>query len=336
MRSAIFLLATASLLPALAGAASLDEYLAARKKHGVEAPISQKELKRLTGKHTIEVAGKVVGTIGKDGDLAMLVKVEDVDIYVDVGEAPEWYQYGVTDARMLLSVERAELYTMLEAKLVTSVEESDIAAYEERLRKEEEARKAAEAEAAEMVEEAGNVPVNPLTGSIGSIRAELAPELAALVPDYMSYILQRNKKIAIQDAQRIAESIIASSAQYGVEPRLVVALIQAESNFNPKTTSNKGAQGLGQLMPFTSKALGITDPYNIEQNINGTVRTLRGHLDVQGKKTDDNLTQLKLALAAYNAGPGAVQKYGGVPPYKETEDYIAKVVRTFKALMGIE
>ena len=72
-------------------------------------------------------------------------------------------------------------------------------------------------------------------------------------------------------------------------------------------------------MPFVSKALGITDPFNIEQNIYGSVRTIRGHLDRQGRKTEDNMVQLQLALAAYNArGPGAVQKYNGVPPYKET------------------
>ena len=335
MRTATILLATAALLPGLAGAASLDEYLAARKRHGVEAPISEKELKRLTGTHTIEVVGKVVGTIGKDGDIAMLVKVYETDIYVYAGDSPEWMQYGVSTARLLLSVERAERYTMLDAKLITSVEESDIAAYEERLRKEEEARKKAEAEAAEAEIQSGYTPVNPLTGSIGSsITTEIAPGLAVLVPDYMTYILERNKKIAVLDARRIAESILVYSVQYGVEPRLVVALIQAESNFNPSTTSNKGAQGLGQLMPFISKPLGITDPYNIEQNIYGTVRTIRGHLDRQGKKTNDTMTQLRLALAAYNAGSGAVAKYGGVPPFKETEAYVAKVVATFKTLTG--
>lgn len=332
MRAVVCLLASVALLPVVVRAESLDEYLAARKKAGVASPSTKKQLERLEGSHTIEIAAKVVGTIGKDGDIAMLVKAEGIDLYVNVGKEPAWTKYGVTDARMLISVKRDSLFSMIEGKMLASVEESEMAAYEERARKAEEARKAAEAEAADPAE--GYAPVNPVTGNIGEITTELAPHLAELVPSYMSYVMGRNKQLSIQSARQIAESILVYSAQYGVEPRLVVALIQAESNFNPTTTSNKGAQGLGQLMPATAKSLGITDAYNIAQNVYGSVRTLRGHLDRQGKKTNDRAVQLQLALAAYNAGPGAVEKYGGVPPYKETQAYVARVVKTFRELTG--
>ena len=89
-------------------------------------------------------------------------------------------------------------------------------------------------------------------------------------------------------------------------------------------------------MPATSKALGITDPFDIQQNLYGSVRTIRGLLDRQNKTTDDPFEALVLALAAYNAGSGAVSKYAGVPPFKETEAYIVRVIRTFRQLGGGE
>jgi soluble lytic murein transglycosylase-like protein len=132
----------------------------------------------------------------------------------------------------------------------------------------------------------------------------------------------------------IAECILAYSSSFGVDARLVTSLIQHESNFNPRSTSHAGAQGLGQLMPETWRSLGISDPYDIVQNVYGTVRTIRGHLERQGKESKDTYEQLVRALAAYNAGPGAVKKYGGLPPYAETEAYVERVMRTYFKLSG--
>ncbi len=108
------------------------------------------------------------------------------------------------------------------------------------------------------------------------------------------------------------------SKKHGLDPRLVYALIEQESRFNACAVSPKGAQGLMQIMPDTQKLLGLTEPFNPERNIAAGTQYLRSMLDKFQTEV--------MALAAYNAGPGAVAKHGGVPPYDETKDYVLKVV----------
>ena len=112
--------------------------------------------------------------------------------------------------------------------------------------------------------------------------------------------------------------VAAAAAEFGVEAALLRAVIHAESAFNPMALSNKGAQGLMQLMPTTAGDLGVTDAFDVAQNIRGGARYLAQLLkDFNGDS--------KLATAAYNAGEGSVQKYGGVPPYDETQVYVQRV-----------
>lgn len=118
-------------------------------------------------------------------------------------------------------------------------------------------------------------------------------------------------------------SMISQIAKkHGVDDKLVKAVIQQESGFNPKAVSHCGAKGLMQLMPSTAKTLGVEDPYNPVQNVEGGVKHLKWLLS----KYNGNVI---LALAAYNAGSGAVDKYDGVPPYAETQNYVKKILANY-------
>ncbi len=109
-----------------------------------------------------------------------------------------------------------------------------------------------------------------------------------------------------------------AAARYGVSEKLLKSVAKAESNFNASAVSKAGAIGVMQLMPATARSLGVTDPYDARQNIMGGAKYLKENLDRFGGN-------VSLALAAYNAGPNAVQKYGGIPPYKETQNYVKTV-----------
>jgi soluble lytic murein transglycosylase-like protein len=123
-------------------------------------------------------------------------------------------------------------------------------------------------------------------------------------------------------ALKLPDVVGSASHRYHLDPALVNSVIRAESGFNPKAVSRRGAMGLMQLEPQTAAQLGVADPFDPETNVDGGTRYLRELL------VRYNFDLIK-ALAAYNAGPGRVEQYHGVPPYYETQAYVARVVRDF-------
>lgn len=117
---------------------------------------------------------------------------------------------------------------------------------------------------------------------------------------------------------RYRATILSASLAHGVNPALLAALLRAESGFDPRAVSPVGAQGIAQFMPETARGMGLSDPFDPRQAIPAAARLLGGHQRRFGS--------VALALAAYNAGPGAVERYGGVPPYAETQAYVAKIL----------
>lgn len=132
-----------------------------------------------------------------------------------------------------------------------------------------------------------------------------------------------------QQAEWVTQAILYASAKWQVDPRLVTALIEAESSFTIEAVSSAGAIGIAQIMPGTASMLGI-DPYNPLENIDGGVRYLRQQLDRFAAYGPWATTY---AIAAYNAGPQAVERYGGVPPYAETVNYVKTIAEIYNKLL---
>ncbi|SHK34459.1 Transglycosylase SLT domain-containing protein [Selenomonas ruminantium] len=163
----------------------------------------------------------------------------------------------------------------------------------------------------------GNEPAERATEKTTEpAKAELQPDVQKLGKPQK---VLDNMPLADQDLSVLIES---AAQKYRVDPKLVAAVAEVESNGRQEAVSSVGAIGVMQLMPDTAASLGV-DPYDKQQNIEGGAKYLRQMLDTFGG-------DLKKAVAAYNAGPGAVKAYGGIPPYKETQNYVSKVLDIYR------
>ena len=136
--------------------------------------------------------------------------------------------------------------------------------------------------------------------------------------------VKTGKKVPREEINNLIEEYASKN---NLDKDFVKSVVRHESGFNVEATSRCGAMGLMQLMPSTAEGLGVTNAYDAEQNIAGGTKYLKGLMD----RFDNNK---ELALAAYNAGPNAVKKYGGIPPYKETQNYVKNIMKTYNDYKG--
>jgi hypothetical protein len=322
-RRIIASLATLGLaLSSALAAEPFEEYLKLRKKHGIEQSVGVAALETLVGRRIIEVKGVVKGVFAVNQSVLLLEACDGGYIHVQGQSAPDWLLQTPVSARLLVEAERPEIGGELTVHLLGAASEHRMEAYEAELARKEQATKAKLAKERSDALQRGT---RPKTWNL--------PASAAL-PHYASFIKGRNPRLSDSEATRIAQGVLGFSIQYGVDARLVMAMILVESGFNPQATSRAGAMGLGQLMPGTARGMGVSNAYDSIDNLYGTVRLIRGHLEKYSAKVGPTYEALVLALAAYNAGSGAVRKHGGVPPYEETQNYIRKVVTVYRRLSG--
>lgn len=306
-------------------AQDLKNYLALRARYGVTQSFGVETLETLLGTRVVEVKGIVKGSfrVGDSSSL-LLERTDGQTIVIDVPKMPEWMVDNNLHARLLVKATRVGEYGQLNAKLLGACPEEEMAKWELAHRPKPK------------VTPKPKSPSKPsLYGPIGKRHAKnwFLPASDA-TPIYAGFIKSRNRRLSNDEALKIATGIVGFSIKYGVDARLIMAMVMAESGFDPRARSSAGAMGLGQLMPGTAGWMGVNNVYDSIDNLYGTVKLIRRHIDDYRRRTGDEYQSLVLALAAYNAGTGAVSRHGGVPPYRETQRYIRKVITLYNGFLG--
>lgn len=157
-----------------------------------------------------------------------------------------------------------------------------------------------------------------------------ASEHPVLESRYAAFLRTVNPHLEPNQSAAFARTVIANAERTRIDPQLLMALVTVESGWRPDAVSWAGARGLGQLMPETARTLGV-NPRDPAQNLRGAARYLRAMIDRFASRGRDTL---RLALGAYNAGPRAVEAFGGIPPYGETRNYVVKVLASFASING--
>jgi len=335
----VLLLAVAAMAPAQ----SLSEYLRLRKAYGVKHVASSDAIQESTGTKTFELKGVVKGSfrVGSRSSL-LLESLDGVTQQVDADVVPDWLIESEVPARLLVRAIHDTPGASARVVLIGAAHEGDIAAIENKERSRLAKIAAADAAKKQKTRAATELTSRGGTGLSGRIGRGGSYHPAArqwylptnqVTPIYASYIKHVNPKLRTGEAMTMAQAIVGFCGQYGVDPRLVMSVIFVESGFDPNSVSHSGAMGLGQLMPDTARWMGVSNPFDSIDNLNGMIKLLRTHFDTY-RRSHEDYESLVLTLAAYNAGEGAVRRHGGVPPYRETQAYVRKVLDLYYRMIS--
>lgn len=340
MRRAPVLLALL-LAPVLAAAQGTPFYLGQRRVHKVDRPMPVERWATLPDGKVAELRAEVQGIARTEGATTLLLARPGGDpLAIECPGVPDWLDAGQM-ARVLVRVRR-EAGSAPAYVFIAAAPDEEIAPLDPRPVPVRKAVPPPAATGRDIVISGPSRP--PLSGPIGGSRkgrrsrVRSAPTLSRSVGTtpisraYAAFIKRQNPRLSDRETTRIALSVVGFSLKYGVDARLIVAMVIVESNFNPMAVSRSGARGLGQLMPGTARDLGVRNAHDSVDNLDGMVRLMRSHLVRYKASTGDDLRALQLALAAYNAGPGAVSRHGGIPPYRETQNYVRKIVALYRQL----
>lgn len=316
--SALVASATAVLIVSLTAWAEPDPYEYARARH---QPLAVNTLSLITAQpsrfltQAVELSGRVVGTLRSDAAVTVMFKLDSGET-VQLRGRPEHLLVGVGEAAQVvarLAEPPAESYVFdvlaIKAGTATPQRADPGQAYSELAQQ-------------QLAQANGATVVPPQPRYVLPSRGGPAPSEERILAAYQEAIARFNPRLDERQRIHIAKCIIDFSRRIGVDARLVMAVVAAESNFNQYATSRVGAMGLGQLMPATARGMGVRNGYDTKENLWAAIRIVRGHLE----KMDGDLA---LALACYNAGPGAVRRHGGIPPYRETQNYVRKVIALY-------
>jgi len=349
LRRALAVLVVAA-TPVAALALPARDYLALRRKVGYERKLTYAQAAQDWVVHVgkaFEVSGALNGHMRSQSGLAFMVTLRDgtaLTLDAPPSDHAQIIQTATGSLRVLVRIREGALGNVVPLETLATADEGEVA-FLERVAQQQLARAQAKRSAATRRPPAtydvrsSNMRVRPMPGSGAGLsemaRKYLSPEAQSIYAAYARFISGWNKRLRSDQVDSIAVSILYFADRHRVDPRLIVAMIIAESDFRPNTTSHKGAMGLGQVMPNEARAFRLSNPYDPIQNVRVSVNMLRMKLDMYRETGVPNgqmtIRQISLAMAAYNAGAGAVKKHGGIPPYRETQRYVQRVLKLYNS-----
>jgi hypothetical protein len=326
------------------------QYLALRRSSGCDRRLTYSQVETNPSgflNKVIELTGTVNGAIRREAGVSFLLTIDDkhsILLNAPASDAPMVADVQNQTVRVLAKVTDGSVGNVVPLDVLAVAYDGEVATKEKEaaLRERKPARPATPP-GRSLASRGGTYYARQMGqgsgGDIPEIARGLSAEAQSVFGIYRGYIFKCNPRLNMKDLDEITTSLLYYSQKHSVDPRLVISMIIAESDFDPRSTSNKGAMGLGQIMPDEARDHGVANPYDVVENVRTSINLLKMKLDLYydgAPLGQTSFRQRQLALAAYNAGAGAVKKYGGVPPYKETQHYVKKIETIYRNLCGLE